>query len=486
MSDADHELLFGINPAGRMDRRGLSPERIGQLLSDFDQIRELVTECIASPSDCKEALICRQVREVSLPLCELSLARVVEVLNSTTQCADENGMSVSTERLLAYAEVVEDVICYIENLRDGYHDDDGFLESIAEKMSRAGVAPELDSKPCLGRCPDGMMSGVLKDVASSLQEIHAALAQWQQAPASRSRAMEFLRQLHALKGGVLVYGIEALVSSIQQLESYTIAFLKGELKESATLFETLWRYISRSRSAVGLLQNEQVQQFSGGSSQQTITARSIAGGGDTAMRQDGDRLVDSSASEHGAERLPFSHKLPRLQFLVERASVMLGKSVRLMVEGEEQVVSIELMAKLVAPLELLLWNAIDHGIEPREVRVAAGKPADGKIALSLVLNREESLAEISVADDGAGIDEEAVRKKALATGCITQDEVAKQPNIAEMVFYPGLSTAQSISPVSGRGMGLDVVNTEIARLGGRVQVKSMPGKGACFTLSVPL
>ena len=93
---------------------------------------------------------------------------------------------------------------------------------------------------------------------------------------------------------------------------------------------------------------------------------------------------------------------------------------------------------------------------------------------------------ITVADDGAGIDEDAVREKALLSGYVTSCEEAKQAALSQMIFHPGLSTSLVVSPISGRGMGLDVVNTVVSRLGGHVQVQTVRGQGASFTLSVPL
>ncbi|MCF6323529.1 MAG: ATP-binding protein [Gammaproteobacteria bacterium] len=454
--------------------QALSPERTTQLLIDLGRIRELVAECIVSPSDCKEALICRQIREVSLPLYNLSLARVVEVLNSGTQCADEQGVAVSTRRLKAYAAVVDDVVCYIENLRDGYQGDDGFLENIEDKMALSDASLTHYAKPCLQNCPVDVMAEFLDGVGASLRDIRSVLSQWEAVPNHPPLASEFLRHLHALKGAVLVYGVEELVSNIQYLESCAVAFLKGELKASERLFELMNRYVARMNVVTDLLEqqaetvlmtNEAVLPMSG------------------VLPERVEPLQDAAQPEPG---LPLAQKLPRLRFLVERASIMLGKSVRLMVTGEDVVLPAELIGKLIAPLELLLWNAIDHGIETPTVRAEAGKSKDGVITLSLTLDQDRSMGVITVADDGAGIDEEAVREKALLSGYVTSNQEAQQAALSEMIFHPGLSTSLVVSPVSGRGMGLDVVNTEVSRLGGHVEVQTARGQGASFTLSVPL
>ncbi len=470
MTPLNHDSGQGARP------QALSPQSTTQLLVDLGRIRELVAECIASPSDDKEALICRQMREVSLPLCDLSLARVVEVLNSTTQCAGEQGVAVSVPRLKAYAAVVDDVVCYIENLRDGYQSDDDFLENIEDKMAQnSALRITHYAKSCLQNCPLGVMAEFLDSVGASLRDIRSVLSQWQKVPNHLPLASEFLRHLHALKGAVLVYGVEGLVSNIQYLESCVVAFLKGELKACETLFELMNRYVARLNVVTELLEQQ--------AGRIAVVKASVL---PISSILPGHSEQWPVAIEQSGSGLPLAQKLPRLQFLVERASIMLGKPVRLMVTGEDVVLPAELIGKLIAPLELLLWNAIDHGIESPAVRAEAGKSEDGLITLSLMLDQDRSVGVITVADDGAGIDEEAVREKALLSGYVTSSQEAKQAALSEMVFHPGLSTSLLLSPVSGRGMGLDVVNTEVGRLGGHVQLQTVRGQGASFTLSVPL
>jgi len=449
------------DPVHRVSLQPLSPERTAQLLIDLGRIRELVAECIVSRSDCTEALICRQIREVSLPLCQLSLARVVEVLNGSTQCIDGQGLASSERRLKAYVEVVDDVICYIESLRDGYSCDDEFLENIEDKMALTGARIEHYSKPCLQNCPAGVMADFLDGVSVSLRDIRSVFSQWREVPNHKPLATELLRQLHALKGAVLVYGVDELVGNIQYLESCVVGFLKDELKACATLFELIERYVTRMNVVIDLLVKQQAENL--------LTSVEAA-------------LPTVSDKAHQS----LSRKLPRLHFLVERASTMLGKPVRLMVTGDDVLLPTELVGKLIAPLELLLWNAIDHGIEAPAVRAAVGKSKDGVITLSLRLEENETLGVITIADDGAGIDEAAVREKAVKSGFVASSKEAEQKALAEMIFHSGLSTSPVVSAVSGRGVGLDVVNTEVSRLGGTVQVATSPGKGASFTLSVPL
>jgi chemosensory pili system protein ChpA (sensor histidine kinase/response regulator) len=142
------------------------------------------------------------------------------------------------------------------------------------------------------------------------------------------------------------------------------------------------------------------------------------------------------------------------------------------------------LEKLVGPLEHLLRNALDHGLEPRDARLAAGKADTGEISLTVHQIGNEVLIEL--ADDGSGIDFAVVRRRALSLGMIAGDAQPTEAQLIECLFKPGFSTAAKVTQISGRGIGMDVVRAEIAALGGRVEVRSKAGAGTQFTLCLPL
>ena len=133
------------------------------------------------------------------------------------------------------------------------------------------------------------------------------------------------------------------------------------------------------------------------------------------------------------------------------------------------------------PLTHMIRNAADHGIEPAAERVAAGKPAEGTIYL--MAEQRGGRIVIEIADDGAGINRERVREKAIEKGLIAADASLSDEEIDNLVFLPGFSTAETISNISGRGVGMDVVRQNIQKLGGRVSIKSQPGRGSTVTAS---
>ena len=181
---------------------------------------------------------------------------------------------------------------------------------------------------------------------------------------------------------------------------------------------------------------------------------------------------------------PVRSVFQRMPRLTREVAAMTGKQVRLVTEGEATEVDRTVIEHLADPLIHMIRNAIDHGLERPEVRKAAGKPAEGVVRLA-ALHRSGRIV-IEVADDGAGIDRARVRASAVAKGLVPADAVLSDDEVDNLIFLPGFSTAETVSDISGRGVGMDVVRRQVQTLGGRVSIASHPGKGSCFTLSLPL
>ncbi len=181
---------------------------------------------------------------------------------------------------------------------------------------------------------------------------------------------------------------------------------------------------------------------------------------------------------------PVKSVFQRMPRLVREVASMTGKSVRLVTEGEGTEVDKTVIERLSEPLTHMIRNAVDHGLESPEARVAAGKPAEGVIRLA-ALHRSGRIV-IEVSDDGKGIDRARVRSIAIERGLIEPDAVLTEEEVDNLIFAPGFSTASAVSDISGRGVGMDVVKRSIQALGGRISITSIPGKGSTFTLSLPL
>jgi two-component system chemotaxis sensor kinase CheA len=181
---------------------------------------------------------------------------------------------------------------------------------------------------------------------------------------------------------------------------------------------------------------------------------------------------------------PVKSVFQRMPRLVREVSELVGKRVRLVTEGEGTEVDKTVIERLSEPITHMIRNAVDHGLEKPEERLAAGKPADGIVRLA-ALHRSGRII-IEVEDDGRGINRKRVRDIAIAKKIVEPDVVMTDEEIDNLIFAPGFSTADTVSDISGRGVGMDVVKRSILALGGRISISSTPGKGSKFTLSLPL
>jgi two-component system chemotaxis sensor kinase CheA len=181
---------------------------------------------------------------------------------------------------------------------------------------------------------------------------------------------------------------------------------------------------------------------------------------------------------------PVRSVFQRMPRLVRELAIQTGKQVRLIMEGEGTEVDKTVIERISDPLTHMIRNAIDHGLESSAGRVAAGKPVEGLVRLT-ALHRSGRIV-IEVADDGAGINRARVRAKAIERGLISADAQLTDDEIDNLIFLPGFSTADAVSDISGRGVGMDVVRRSVQAMGGRISINSHPGTGSTFTLSLPL
>src|SRR3954453_21187949 len=183
---------------------------------------------------------------------------------------------------------------------------------------------------------------------------------------------------------------------------------------------------------------------------------------------------------------PIDHIWSKLPRVVRDLGLQCGKTVRLEMEGRETELDKTLLEAVKDPLTHLVRNSVDHGIEESTGRSAAGKPTEG--VLTLRARHESGQVVVEVADDGAGIDPAKVGAKAVERGLLTADALARMSpqDVLQLIFLPGFSTAAKVTNVSGRGVGMDVVKTNIEAIGGTIEVESVPGQGTCTRLRIPL
>ncbi|MCG0238030.1 MAG: chemotaxis protein CheA [Firmicutes bacterium] len=187
-----------------------------------------------------------------------------------------------------------------------------------------------------------------------------------------------------------------------------------------------------------------------------------------------------------ARMLPVENLFKKFPRMVRDLAQQFGKEINFVIRGEETELDRSVIEEIGDPLMHLLRNAVDHGIEHPEERVRAGKPRQGTVLLEAA--HQENHIIITVRDDGRGIDPDKIRAAAVKKGILSQEQVARlsDDEAIRLIFSPGFSTAEKVSEISGRGVGLDVVHKNIEKLNGAVEVRSQPGQGTEFRIKLPL
>src|SRR4051812_26741634 len=186
----------------------------------------------------------------------------------------------------------------------------------------------------------------------------------------------------------------------------------------------------------------------------------------------------------GLAMVPVRRVFAALPRILRDVAQSTGKDVRLETSGEDVELDKQVLDGVADALKHLIINAVDHGCELPAERVAAGKPAQAVVTVSA--RSVGGTVVLEVADDGAGVDEEAVREKACQLGLIPADSNLTGPALLNLLFTPAFSTTATVTETSGRGVGLDVVRDAVEELGGAVEVRSEPGLGTSFVLTLPI
>jgi chemosensory pili system protein ChpA (sensor histidine kinase/response regulator) len=181
--------------------------------------------------------------------------------------------------------------------------------------------------------------------------------------------------------------------------------------------------------------------------------------------------------------VPFQRHVARLQRIVRQACTDSGKLAELVVEGEHNEIDRQVLETMLPPFEHLLRNAVAHGIEKGPVRRQRGKPEAGKV--SLKIRREGSEVIIDLSDDGGGLDLAAIRRKAYEKGLLAQSQNITDEQAVELILQPGFSTASELTQTAGRGVGMDVVDNEVKKLGGSMRIETTTGRGTRFVIRLP-
>ena len=417
-------------------------------------------------------------RIVSIDLA-VSLAHVLEDVFVAAQKGeislrqtDIDVFLAATDAFTSLAEIGRDgVVKWTSDSEAGLGPIRHSLESILKGESPAPLSKPAPATPVVADEPTRPVA-VLKPAAPSTETDRPT-----DEPVVRVTAAR-LNRLMGLAGESLVQArwLQPFASSLVQLKKQ-----QNALRETLDLLAERTKVGDRSES-LSLLVEQARKQL--GECHQTISGR-IGEFDDRAASADD--LNSRLYREVIASRMrPFADGVQSFPRLIRDMARALGKQIRLDILGQATDVDRDILEKLESPLNHMIRNAADHGMETPEDRLAAGKPATGVIRLE-ARHRAGTLA-ITISDDGRGIDPERVRRKIVDKGMVTGEMAASlsQAELLEFLFLPGFSTAAAVSEYSGRGVGLDVVQEMIRTVGGTVRITSKFGQGTTFHLQLPI
>ncbi|MDT8371336.1 MAG: Hpt domain-containing protein [Gammaproteobacteria bacterium] len=289
----------------------------------------------------------------------------------------------------------------------------------------------------------------------------------------------------------------AIRQQLSEMEA-TVQRLQDQLRnlEIETETQILFRYEDESakKSEFDPLELDRfsmIQQLSRGLTESvsdlndiTQSLKSLVRDSDAILLQQSRLSTDIQQGLMNTRLLPFSGLIPRLERIVRQTNESLGKSSKLTVYGAERELDRSILDHIVAPIEHVLRNAIGHGIETPEQRMRSGKDLTGQLDLTITRDGTEIL--ITLSDDGRGIDVEKIKQKALSQNLINPDNIPVDDELIQLILSSGFSTADNVSQLSGRGVGMDVVSNEIRALKGRLSIQSIFGQGTTFSIRLPL
>lgn len=344
-------------------------------------------------------------------------------------------LTTTTERIELLLKATDALSCLIDSAKDGSAAPDN-LDELVESL-RKQIDPSAEAAPPVG-CQEEAIDGLVM-----FDDEPQAAAPTMRAAASSGEAQRSKSSSNAESIRVSVAKVEELIN------------LVGELVIANSMVQQA--YASEEGDAEVL--------------QEAIAAMDLT----TQQLQEQVMAV---------RMMPIANVFRRFPRIVRDLAGTLGKSVVLEMAGEETELDKQVIEEVSDPLTHLIRNAVDHGLETSAQRLAAGKPAEGRIDLRAF--HEGGNVVIEIADDGAGINAQRVRQKAVERGLIAADAVLTDEESYKLIMLPGFSTAEKITDVSGRGVGMDVVKRNVEALNGSISISSTPGKGSCFRIRLPL
>jgi chemosensory pili system protein ChpA (sensor histidine kinase/response regulator) len=505
MGNLSHELetlLIGLD-----DGRIAPSAKIEDLLQhSVDELHRMRDTVIAGKQVTAATELERQIHQINagevVPAAEVA-ATVIEKVVAAAEEAEvlDTGETVSVEFTIEPEETVSMVIV-----------DTPLNEEIAE-IKKAEAAPEPEpveeapapkkkktKKKAAGKAAEPAPAAVEAE-AEEAAELRAVPAQAEARQEFARIDAELLEDLLNAAGEISIYHsrLSQQVSSIEfHVDEFeqTVSRLREQLRkleietEAQIMHSHQDTMVARDFDPLEMDRYSNIQQLSRALAESANDMgslkdllQSLTSEAETLLVQQSRVTAELQDGLMRTRMVPFQRNVPRLTRLVRQAASESGKRAELAVEGASGELDRQVLDKMLPPLEHMMRNAVVHGIEMPEERQKKGKPAAGRITIRL--HREGSEMVIDVADDGAGLDVDAIRAKAYEKGMLKPDSKVTDDEIMDLILTPGFSTAGVVTQTAGRGVGMDVVANEVKKLGGSLRISSMTGQGTNFTVRLP-
>lgn len=534
-ADQDPDLveIFLEEAADILDASDEALRAWGEDLDGKETVKELQRQLHTLKGGARMAGYHRSIGDLSHALESLIIAVVDDRVSASSPLFDT--LHLSLDRLNEMVETAgqskpvypaPSLIATLERLRQGEAIDPNAVASAAHQAETAvtGESPESEeeipasntgaSGPVSGQAAPAARGGEAQNIKPNLVKVAAA----GDAPTGVVRSdankgaashevirvrSDLLDKLVNCAGEVNIYHarLEQQISSfrfnLSELDQ-TVARLRDQLRklEMETEAQILYNYdqlkdeLDEDFDPLELDRYSTIQQLSrslGESLSDLLSIREIlvdqVRDSETLLLQQSRVSTDLQEGLMRTRMVQFTGLAHRLRRIARQTATELGKRVEVHFHGESNELDRSVLDRMVAPLEHMLRNAISHGIETPEQRHANAKPEVGSVQIGVA--REGSEVVIRAEDDGAGIDLEAVRRKAVRLGLVGDDDKPSDQDVMQFILESGFSTAQQVTQIAGRGVGMDVVNSEIRQLGGVLSIESTQGKGTTFTIRLP-
>jgi chemotaxis protein histidine kinase CheA len=302
--------------------------------------------------------------------------------------------------------------------------------------------------------------GFLDEAEQSIADVEKSFLALETDPLNFEHINQIFRLAHNLKGASKALGFEQFGQLTHQFESFVLKIKNKDLEpNSAVIWMSLKTTAMMKQMILGLRNNLDV-----------LSSEKVA--------------KENQVVSAGLRLATVKTTFQKMQRLARNTAQILNKDVKLTLIGEETELDISLLKNLNDPLIHIIRNSVDHGIESTQSRITNGKPAHGNIILKAFHHLGRVVLE--VIDDGAGLDTKKIKNKAIQQDLLNEKDALSDLEIFKIIFAPGFSTKGEVTEISGRGIGMDVVKTNIEKIGGEIQIESFLGKGTTIRIILPL